>query len=159
MCELPNITFLNNSSCKFEEYLFVGSTLWTHIYSDTVRDKYNDFNLINGMAIEYYNQLHNECVNYITKTVNNNADKKIIMLPHHLPSFDLIAEKYLRYGAINQCFASHSDNLIKDPIKVWIYGHTHSPHIKQINNVMTLCNPIGYPKENNNLNYECYVDV
>jgi hypothetical protein len=30
----------------------------------------------------------------------------------------------------------------------WIYGHTHDRHILKHNNVTLLCNPLGYPYEN-----------
>jgi hypothetical protein len=71
------------------------------------------------------------------------------MITHHLPSYDLIDEKYktVNLNSVNQCFASNTDNLIKEPIILWIFGHTHQPTEKIINGIKCVANPIGYPNE------------
>jgi hypothetical protein len=49
------------------------------------------------------------------------------------------------------------DNLIeinRNKIKYWIYGHTHTPSNIFINEIPFLCNPIGYPNENSNLDFQ-----
>ncbi len=75
-----------------------------------------------------------------------------------MPSYSLIDEKYKQYGTdnYNQWFYSDMDQFIdenKDKIKCWIYGHTHTPSFKIINGVPIMCNPIGYPNENNKLDF------
>jgi hypothetical protein len=42
--------------------------------------------------------------------------------------------------------------LNKNKIKCWIYGHTHATSDVIINGIPFLCNPIGYPNENKNVN-------
>jgi hypothetical protein len=42
----------------------------------------------------------------------------------------------------------------KDKIKCWIYGHTHMPSNVIINDIPFLSNPIGYPNENVNVNFQ-----
>ena len=57
----------------------------------------------------------------------------------------------------NQWFYCNMDNLIytqKDKIKCWIYGHTHTPSNRIIDGIPFLCNPIGYPNENENINFQ-----
>jgi hypothetical protein len=49
------------------------------------------------------------------------------------------------------------DDLIQkegNKIKCWVYGHTHTPSNIIINGIPFLCNPIGYPNENEILNFE-----
>jgi len=49
------------------------------------------------------------------------------------------------------------DDLIEtngNKIKYWIYGHTHTPSNIFINEIPFLCNPIGYPNENSNLDFQ-----
>ena len=56
----------------------------------------------------------------------------------------------------NQWFYCNMDELIEtngNKIKCWIYGHTHTPSNVIINGIPFLCNPIGYPNENVNLNF------
>ena len=73
-----------------------------------------------------------------------------------MPSNTLIDIKY-EDSPYNQWFYSNMDNLIKekkDKIKCWIYGHTHTPSFKIIEGTPFLCNPIGYPNENLNSDFQ-----
>jgi predicted phosphohydrolase len=148
---LTKITFLNNSSEEYDNYLFVGSTLWSCVRN--TNNLTNDFNMILNITPEIYNKLHDESINYITNIVNTNSNKNIIVLTHYLPSYKLIDKKYIKYNNYYQCFASNNDNLINSPICLWIYGHTHTQNISKINNVTMICNPIGYPNENYETDY------
>ena len=47
----------------------------------------------------------------------------------------------------------------KDNIKCWIYGHTHTPSNVIINEIPFLCNPIGYPNENVNVNFQKNIEI
>lgn len=90
------------------------------------------------------------------------AEKKIpIVISHHLPSYDLIHSKYTEYAPYNQCFASHSDDLIKPPIACWIFGHTHCVTDKVVNGVRCVANPIGYKGENDEseIDYNRFIDL
>ncbi len=149
---LHKISFLNNTTEFYNNYLFIGSTLWSFITSSN--NNMNDFNCIENMTRAKYNNLHIQSVFFINNQLRLNSDKKIIILTHHLPSFKLIDDKYLCYSNMNQYFASHCDHLIIDPVILWLYGHTHTPNITKINNTILLCNPIGYIGENQNINFD-----
>jgi predicted MPP superfamily phosphohydrolase len=155
--ELNKISFLNNSSEIYGEYLFVGSTLWSHVNNK----KYltNDFKLIEDMTIDKFNSLHDTAKTYIKNTIETNKDKKIILLTHFLPSFQLIHEKYLCYSEYNNCFASNCYDLIQKPVILNIYGHTHTPNNTIINNIPCVCNSIGYPGENENSIFDKFIDI
>jgi predicted phosphodiesterase len=153
---LTNVSFLNNSSELYNDYLFVGTTLWTKISSMNMNDiaQMNDFRMIktvsNGSLLSYdaYNLLHIKNRNFIENTLATNINKnKIIMITHHLPSFKLIAEEY-QYSDINCFYASECDKFFVEPIVAWIYGHTHTPNTTVINGIQFVCNPKGYPTEN-----------
>ena len=47
----------------------------------------------------------------------------------------------------------------RDKIKCWIYGHTHTPSNVIINEIPFLCNPIGYPNENKQINFNCFYSL
>jgi predicted phosphodiesterase len=72
----------------------------------------------------------------------------VVVMTHHLPSMDLIDEKYKGYVDYNPFFASDCSELLKDPVKIWISGHTHTGYDKTIDGVHCVCNPVGYPSEN-----------
>ena len=155
--DLPKISFLNNKSEFYDGYLFVGSTLWSKVHESD--RKINDFFRIQGMNIDKYNSLHNTALSFFKKEINENRDKKIVVLTHHLPSYSLIHEKYKHYSEYNQYFASSCDELITSPIVTWIYGHTHHSSKSVINGVQVVCNPIGYQRENKVVDFEKFIYI
>jgi len=147
-----NISFLNNSCELYEGYNFVGTTLWSKIY---LKDYIvNDLYKIKNFDIDKYNILHEKSKQFIKDTLK--IKDNIIMITHHGPSFYLVDKQY-KDSLYNQCFYSNQDDLIKENyknIKAWFYGHTHTPSIKKLYNIDFLCNPIGYPDENDVIDYD-----
>lgn len=81
--------------------------------------------------------------------VNENINKKIIMLTHFVPTFKLIEKKYQNMGLHRTSwFASDLEHLIKHPIKIWICGHTHSIIECTVNDTPCMINAYGYGDEN-----------
>ncbi len=156
---LTNIHFLNNSYYDLNEYRFIGTTLWSHIYDN--RYLTNDFNHIHELTIEKYNEMHERDVQYLKNTFQQsiNENKKIIVISHYLPSYLLNHPKYSKYHHLNQCFSSHSDNLISEPVKTWIFGHTHTSVTMEINNIPCVSNPIGYPEENVDVDFHKIIEI
>lgn len=159
---LTNITFLLNSYELYEDVLFVGTTLWSKIPSMNMNDicLMNDFKQIQGLNYDTYNLLHYKSCSFIADTLalvekdkEKYKDKKIVIMTHHLPSFNLIDEKHA-YSDTNCFYASKCDQFFKEPIKAWIYGHTHTPNKTIINNIQFVCNPKGYPSENTIVKYD-----
>jgi len=150
-----NISFLNNTYECYENYCFIGTTLWSKITDPLY--KINDINYIFGFDIIMYNKLHKESIDFLENTLKNNTN--CIVITHHMPSNSLIDQKYLTPDMLpyNQWFASNLDKLIEkrsEKIRCWIYGHTHCSLKSMISGVPMLCNPIGYPGENEVVNLE-----
>ncbi len=151
--EFMNMTFLNDSYEIYEGYKFVGSTLWSHIKDS--RHTINDINAISSMTVEFYNELHQVASEFLEEVLQD-KDIPVIIITHHLPSFALIDDQFktLDHKNYNQWFASHCDMFFKKPVKVWIYGHTHLPKNTVIQGIPFVCNPLGYPSEQNTLRNE-----
>ena len=152
--QYDNITFLNNSFEIYNGYTFIGSTLWSKVTNPQyeINDVHHIHNL-NYIKYNEFNKISKEYLNHEIKLHEN-----VIMITHHMPSYSLIDEKYKEYGtdSYNQWFYSDMDIFIdenKYKIKGWIYGHTHTPSFKLIHNIPFLCNPIGYPNENNKVDF------
>jgi len=140
------VHFLQNSHIDINGVRFIGSTLWSKLDADV--PLIGDRN-IGGFSIEWYNQMHNECREYLAEAIAM-SPLPTVVVTHHLPSVSLIAPKYNKYGMINQWFASDSDDLIlagSGKTKAWVYGHTHDPNVSDIGGVRMICNPVGYPGE------------
>lgn len=155
---LKNISYLDDSYEDYEGYRFCGSTLWSKI----INKKYlnNDMTMIKDMSIDFRNELFNNSHEFIENVVKD-SNLPIIMITHHLPSYDLInpvykTEEYINYS---QCYASNCNQLFKDPIKIWIFGHTHKECNKEINGIKFLCNPKGYPDENKTTDFNKVIEI
>jgi predicted MPP superfamily phosphohydrolase len=153
--QFNNISFLNNNYEIYDNYCFIGTTLWSKIINPIY--KINDtYNIPNFDYIEY-NKLNMICVDFLQDALQKNEN--CIVITHHMPSSSLIDIKYknLQMEPYHQWFYCNMDELIETngtKIKYWIYGHTHTPSNVIINNITFLCNPIGYPNENKILDFQ-----
>ncbi len=155
-----NISFLNNNYEIYNDYCFVGTTLWSKITNPQY--EINDVYKIRNFNYNEYNKLNMLSVKFLEDTLLNN--EKCIIITHHMPSESLIDIKYktTTMQPYNQWFYCNMDELIetnKNKIKCWIYGHTHTPSNVIINDIPFLCNPIGYPNENQNINFSTTIVI
>lgn len=153
--QYENISFLNNSYEIYENKCFIGTTLWSKIKNPEY--KINDVYQIPNFDYKIYNQLNKNSIKFLIETLEQNNN--CIIITHHMPSEQLIDKKYKTVNMIpyNQWFYSDLDNIIdkyKDKINCWFYGHTHTASISRIHNIPFLCNPIGYPNENDKIDYK-----
>lgn len=161
-----NIYFLNNSHHVLsDEYVILGTTLWSYIKKDEeelVALLMNDFNKILDLNIKEYNKLHFKCyfwLNNEIKKYNHLFGKKMIILTHHLPSFQVINEKY-KNSCINSGFASDLELLIKkENVKYWFFGHSHTSCDTVISDCQLISNPYGYHNENNKYKKDMVINI
>lgn len=153
--QFNNISFLNNNYEIYENYCFIGTTLWSKITNPS--NEINDLYKIPQFDHIQYNKLNMLCIDFLEDTLQNNEN--CIIITHHMPSNSLIDIKYKSQQMLpyNQWFYSNMDDFIETnghKIKYWIYGHTHTPSNVIINEIPFLCNPIGYPNENNIIDFQ-----
>ena len=158
--QFNNISFLNNNYEIYDNYCFIGTTLWSKITDP--RYKINDIRSIPNFDIFEYNRLNKLSVSILEDTLQNNEN--CIIITHHVPSHTLIDKKYktIDMQPYNQWFYCNMDKTIENnqnKIKCWIYGHTHTPSDVIKNGIPFLCNPIGYPNENKNLDFEKTITI
>jgi predicted phosphohydrolase len=153
--QFNNITFLNNNYEIYNNYCFIGTTLWSKITNPLY--EINDVYKIPNFDYIQYNRLNMLSIDFLEDALQNNEN--CIVITHHMPSSSLIDVKYKsqQMRPYNQWFCCDMDELIKtseNKIKYWIYGHTHTPSNVIINGIPFLCNPIGYPNENRILDFQ-----
>lgn len=153
-----NIVYLDCTSHSLEQYnlRILGCTLW----SDTsegdeakIITYMNDARNIHAEGTEplvphRMTALHKQHKEWLSKEIQaaKKAGESVLVLTHYLPSFQLIHEKYQGHP-LNLCFASNCEDLLVDPVKAWICGHSHTGVKKEINGVLCVMNPYGYPGE------------
>ena len=156
-----NVFMLNNNEYILDNYIILGTTLWSKIpeeYEEMIKYNINDYNDIyynlnnekRLITTQFINAEYIKNLNWLENTIEKYKDKKkIIIMTHHLPSLKLIHKKY-DSCPVNCAFASDLDYLIEKyvNIKYWLCGHTHS-HVKAtINNCLCIANPFGYNEKN-----------
>ena len=124
-----------------------GATLWTDIRPDRwfdFREYMMDYRNIKGMNYDRYMNAHKTHHDFLFQ-----ADADIWVI-HHLPSFASVHEEY-RNSDGNDFFATELSLKILDmkkPPKLIVHGHTHRRMDYMIGDTRVICNPRGYPNEN-----------
>lgn len=147
----------DNVTCYYDAVVRIGnidliiSTLWSKI---PLEDAYltergvSDFYRIlyegKMLTFEKFNQEHERCFHFIQEAVAKSTAEYIIVVTHHVPSFQLSSPDFAG-SRINGAFTVELDQYIESsPVEYWIYGHSHRNIDKIIGNTQCLSNQLGY---------------
>lgn len=163
-----NVHILEKATFELDDVLFIGGTLWTDFNNGDplamfhAKTAMNDYHAIRNTASgnsggtykfipEHTFRDHGRMVQYIRHVIANRreqgkTDARVIMIGHHAPSLQSIAEEYQGQDLMNANFASDLSELILDSpeIALWIHGHTHNNFDYQVGSTRIVCNPRGY---------------
>ena len=156
--EFPNVYFLQKERKVIDGVAFLGATLWTDLSDSkdalTAETRMNDYRVIteNGVApvtAAATNRWHWSDRSWLATEIAGAAEEErpVVVVTHHLPSFQLVAARFAGAGRINAAFASNVEELMKPPVRAWIAGHTHVGVNAHIGGVHLAVNPVGYPGE------------
>jgi predicted phosphodiesterase len=132
-----NVNFLHPTSpsifLKNENVAVIGSTLWTEVdLSNDAWKRVNDYHNIfvqpnKVLTPQDSNWMHAENRWTLELEIEKwrNRGANVCVITHHLPSYRLINPIY-QGSQYNSCFAAKCDDLIRYPVRTWIYGHTHN---------------------------------
>ena len=153
--KFDNVTFLNNKYEYYEDHCFIGCTLWSKITN--IQYPTQDVYAIADFTQDMYNDMNEQCVEFLCKTIEKQKCKCVV-ITHHLPLYELIDAKYktMKMQAYNQwlyCDMNNDIERLRTKIACWIYGHTHSSSVKKVFGIPFLCNPAGYPEENDKIDF------
>jgi hypothetical protein len=169
MCEsiadkFPNVQFLNRNRADYCGIAFLGATLWTDTRGvEHEAHRMNDYRVIAAgridgepqqLTVSDTQRWHDRDRVWLAAEIAacEEAGQPTVVLTHHMPTFGLVASKYTRYGDLNRYFASACDALIREPVRAWIAGHSHTGrtiHCDSAGGRTITCtlNPRGYPGE------------
>lgn len=107
----------------------------------------NDFRQIKYdgklLLTEEFNRMHETCIDFIRKSVEDSTVDHIVVVTHHLPTLQVMVSRHIG-SEQNSAFASKYGNLIVgDQIAVWIYGHSHTNIDAKIGGTRIICNQMG----------------
>lgn len=156
--QFDNIYYLQNSYYDLDDNLrIVGTTLWSDIKIH--KDDFNDYSNIYKSdkqlitTIDTIN-MFNKNKEYLENIIRS-SDKNILIITHHLPSYEMILSEY-KFSEYISYYASNIEYLFKKPVIGWVCGHSHGFNKKNINDIPCIINAIGYssePRKGASLNY------
>ena len=181
-----SVTFLDISTGTFYKevngIIFIGTTLYTDYKALAPKIKVkqsmsignrglNDFKIgktlnkngkLDILTPEHYKKLFYESMKVITKVVEENPNKDIVIITHHCPSLKCISNRYST-SVMNASYVSKLDKFIEEHknIKCWICGHVHHRDNFNIGDCKVILNPRGYEthSECDDWTPNCYLDT
>jgi predicted phosphodiesterase len=154
-----NVYFLEQDVKEIADVTFVGGTLWTDcnrgdpLTLHALGDMMNDFRIIRNDELGYTRlrpshtaDRHRQTVQYFRTVLADRKDAKVVMVTHHAPSYQSIAEQYRNDSLMNGGYYSNLDEFILDHPQIVLatHGHTHVPFDYHIGDTRIVCNPRGY---------------
>ena len=148
-----------------QNYMIVGTTLWTWIPENMrkkIENNMNDYNFIyekpnQKITATYVANTHIKAVKYIQNKIKKAKELncKVIVFTHHKP---YISENY---GLTENSYAYESDlaKLFNKNLVLWAYGHTHIADNRNINGTLLYSNPKGYKGQRTNYSAENYLKL
>lgn len=148
-----------NPTLEGKEFVrLIGTTLWVHPSPESFSSNtdvqmgkiFTSNEEIQKLHLEEFKFLQNE----LKKSLQ--AEKKVIVVTHHLPSYQMIHPRYQWFKG-NDLFASVTLETLRDDLKnvlIWMCGHTHErvvidkfKGLLENCSLIALTNPVGYQRE------------
>lgn len=161
-----NVTVLDCDTFSFPEdpdILFVGATMWTDMdrgnplrmmhmssymaYDSQIAVETGDYG-IKKLTSERWVAEHKRHRDYIKLISEQNRDKKIFVITHHVPLTTLGDPKYNGDLGNSYYYSDLSYIILDNPhITHWCYGHTHHQRDEMFETCRMLNNAVGYQGE------------
>lgn len=163
---IPNFVFLHNNVYMYDDYVFIGATLWTdynnnsEVTKEMVSRYMSDYRLMRYerdghvprvTSDDLYKE-HMFSKEFISKSLDKLYEYKKIVVTHHCPSFNSVHPKYYGTGLANYGFFSEMDDVVAKA-DLWIHGHTHEPFDYKLGQCRVICNPRGYERRGEKTGY------
>jgi predicted phosphodiesterase len=162
-----NVSLLNPGTVEHQGIIFIGARLWTDFdngnptFMSQAKRMINDFRLIGNkgeyLKPEDIQKIHIKEKAYIRKQLKKHSGKKIVVITHFMPSYELVRQKWkneIGNEGLNHYFSASCDDLIVEAKEAGavahIFGHTHDFIDEELHGLRMVCNPLGYFRENPN---------
>lgn len=162
----PRIHFLHNRSYLLPNCVrILGTTLWTHIPSENasrIGQLLADYRLISVATEEkvgdniirtqrlitvddtnkWHAQQHAWLLQEIQKARENH--EHVVIITHHAPSRRVPGVINIARAAAEDAFMNDHETDCVDPVRLWMYGHTHRSADLMVNTTRIVSNQYGY---------------
>ena len=87
--------------------------------------------------------LHRQSRAWLEQELATPFDGATIVVTHHAPHRASLAERFA-LDLASAGFVSHLPTLVREPVALWVHGHTHTTFDYVCNGTRVVCNPRGY---------------
>jgi predicted phosphodiesterase len=169
--QFPHVSLLNDECEVYNGVCFIGTPLYTDfsLYGDPEEATHaaaigiSDFTCIQVesdndehpkprlIQPEDYIAAHNYARRFIAKAIAEHPETPTVVISHWLPSAQCIVPffRQRKFLPLNPYFASDCEDLMGGQVKLWCYGHSHSPSDVRIKGTRVVANPRGYDSQEN----------
>ena len=127
-CKLTNLMLLENTKYEHEDYIILGTTLWSNIPQQAdsyVTQTVNDYRQIQFFSTTVSNQMNQKATQFLGEHLKERKTQKpMIVVTHHAPTLIDSSDPLYEGRMSNFAFANQLDEFVEYS-DVWIYGHTH----------------------------------
>lgn len=174
MSKYEHVHFMDDSFCVISGVRFIGSTLWTEfelIPERMTRDQLyaalplaiadfsfmagRDHHPVTGAEMAEWGSYSKTYINWLLR---EDPATPTVVVTHFMPSTKSIAKRFAG-DTLNCYFCSPCEHLFRQPVKMWIHGHTHDACQYTLNDIPVICNPKGYHNEMSNYDSDLVADL
>jgi len=149
----PNLHVLDCDVMTIGGVKFVGTPLW---FSRSVAPKHalNDFHQIRNYESWVYDE-NRRAIEFLSRETGPGC----VVITHHVPTTKSIAPEH-RGSVLNPFFTCDVEDVIHSGgPRLWIHGHTHTSFDYVLGRTRVVCNPLGYPGENESFDIRKVIDT
>jgi len=156
-----NVFLVNNKTVILDDVKFIFSTLWSKIRPENewyIERGMSDFKVIKNGQFRFssskFNELHEDCVDFLKQELAENHANKTVVVSHHVPTLMNYPEAF-KNSVLNNAFTVELFDLIEvSGTDAWIYGHSHvnTPNFS-IGSTRLLTNQLGYVRNNEHTSF------
>ncbi len=155
-----DVQLLDGDAVMIDGVRFLGATLWTDFalygpdasmiaraFADAQRGMvdYRAIRLADSGLLRPQDTLaiHQRQLAWLAQQLAQPFAGATVVITHHLPHARSVHAKYTG-DLLNPAFASDLAALVREPVQLWIHGHTHESMDYELNGTRVVCNPRGY---------------
>ncbi|CAF0914908.1 unnamed protein product [Adineta ricciae] len=166
----PRIHFLHNQTYLLPNKVrILGTTLWSYV-SELTASKVgrfvNDYyqiklvdetesrnkcrTVVRRLTVDDTNAWHAEQHTWLLEEIRKARENQehVIIITHHAPSRRETCTDEDAESGVADAFVNDHDEDCQDPVRLWVYGHTHLSTNLMINSTKVVSNQRGYVHEN-----------
>lgn len=159
------VRILDRDAVVIEGVRFLGATMWTDfaatgnppIASLSAQNSMNDFRQI---RTENYRRIRPadlveqsaKCRDWLRAKLAEPFDGPTVVITHHAPTLRSLQDNPHAGGHMDAAYANRWEDLMGDPVGLWLHGHSHTAVDYEVASTRVVCNPRGYPGEDTGFN-------